>query len=145
MTNEQVRRSTFTVCLLTTVFNSTPFSCPSVQELIQLELLCKNLYESTDAAERSKAEASLNVFYMSPDCLQKCQLLLERGDVSSKTMFKKHHHINSSPLIGFLSHSTRPLHTHTVFLCSAARSNHTNQTAPQKSVGAAFRHPQLCA
>ena len=55
-----------------------------LQELIQLELLCKNLYESTDAAERSKAEASLNVFYMSPDCLQKCQLLLERGDVSGQ-------------------------------------------------------------
>jgi len=52
------------------------------QELVQLELLCKNLYESTDPTERSKAEAALNIFYLSPDCLQKCQLLLERGDSS---------------------------------------------------------------
>lgn len=49
------------------------------QELTQLELLCKQLYETTSSEERSKAESSLVAFSNSPDCLNKCQLLLERG------------------------------------------------------------------
>lgn len=53
-----------------------------LQELVQLELLCKQLYEATDTTERTKAEAALVVFSNSPDCLNKCQHLLERGDVS---------------------------------------------------------------
>lgn len=56
----------------------------SFKELAHLELLCKQLYEATDAAERNKAETALVVFSTSPDCLSKCQLLLERGDVCIK-------------------------------------------------------------
>ncbi|RWS31317.1 exportin-7-like protein [Leptotrombidium deliense] len=54
----------------------------SEQELKHLEMLCKQLYESTDSDGRSKAEAQLFAFSTSPDCLSKCQLLLERGDSS---------------------------------------------------------------
>ena len=61
---------------------STNLSTDFEQELAQLELLCKQLYEVTDSVERSKAEAALIVFSNSPDCLQKCQQLLERGSVS---------------------------------------------------------------
>jgi len=57
-----------------------------IQELAQLELLCKQLYEVTDTRERSKAEAALALFSNSHDCLPKCQLLLERGDVSHYRM-----------------------------------------------------------
>lgn len=56
--------------------------CRPEQELAQLELLCKQLYEATDTNNRSKAEAALVAFSTSSDCLPKCQLLLERGDVS---------------------------------------------------------------
>ncbi|KAI1278048.1 Exportin-7 [Halotydeus destructor] len=52
------------------------------QELAHLELLCKQLYEATDSNNRSKAETALVQFSTSPDCLPKCQLLLERGDSS---------------------------------------------------------------
>ena len=55
--------------------------CVIVQELAQLELLCKQLYSSTDSSERSKAETTLALLTSSPTCLSKCQLLLERGDV----------------------------------------------------------------
>ncbi|RWS05952.1 exportin-7-like protein [Dinothrombium tinctorium] len=54
----------------------------SEQELKHLELLCKQFYESTDSEDRSKAETQLFAFSTSPDCLSKCQLLLERGDSS---------------------------------------------------------------
>jgi len=49
---------------------------------VQLELLCKQLYETGDASLRSEAEKTLIQFASSPDCLNKCQLLLERGNVS---------------------------------------------------------------
>ena len=52
-----------------------------MQELAQLELLCKQLYETTDANVRSEAEKTLIQFASSPDCLNRCQLLLERGNV----------------------------------------------------------------
>ncbi|XP_054168577.1 exportin-7-like [Oppia nitens] len=52
------------------------------QELAQLELLCKQLYSSTDSIERNKAETTLALLTQSPTCLSKCQLLLERGDSS---------------------------------------------------------------
>jgi exportin-7 len=55
------------------------------QELIQLENLCKELYETTNANIRSEAEKALVAFANSPDCLAKCQLLLERGNVRLKT------------------------------------------------------------
>ncbi|XP_074643906.1 exportin-7-like [Tubulanus polymorphus] len=50
------------------------------QELAQLEVLCKQLYETADANIRSEAEKALVLFTNSPDCLNRCQLLLERGD-----------------------------------------------------------------
>lgn len=50
-----------------------------VQGLAQLEILCKQLYETTDTAVRHQAEKALVEFTNSPDCLSKCQLLLERG------------------------------------------------------------------
>lgn len=53
-----------------------------LQELGQLEVLCKQLYESTDPTVRSQAEKALISFTESPDCLQKCQFVLERGTVS---------------------------------------------------------------
>ena len=52
------------------------------QELGQLEVLCKQLYESTDPTLRSQAEKALISFTESPDCLQKCQYVLERSTVS---------------------------------------------------------------
>ena len=54
------------------------------QELLQLENLCKQLYETADTNLRSEAEKALVAFADSPDCLNKCQLLLERGNVSLK-------------------------------------------------------------
>lgn len=52
------------------------------QGLAQLEILCKQLYETTDTTVRHQAEKALVEFTNSPDCLSKCQLLLERGSVS---------------------------------------------------------------
>ncbi|KAL5015882.1 hypothetical protein ScPMuIL_005471 [Solemya velum] len=50
------------------------------QELIQLENLCKQLYETADSNLRTEAEKALVGFGNSPDCLSRCQLLLERGN-----------------------------------------------------------------
>ncbi|XP_043270659.1 exportin-7 isoform X2 [Venturia canescens] len=50
------------------------------QEVRQLELLCKQLYESQDSAHRAEAEKALVGFQNAPDTLTKCQLLLDRGD-----------------------------------------------------------------
>ncbi|KAI8777729.1 exportin-7 isoform X1 [Biomphalaria glabrata] len=50
------------------------------QELLQLENLCKQLYETADGNIRAEAEKALVSFAHSPDCLNKCQLLLERGN-----------------------------------------------------------------
>nr|XP_048684953.1 exportin-7 isoform X2 [Caretta caretta] len=52
------------------------------ESLAQLENLCKQLYETTDTATRLQAEKALVEFTNSPDCLSKCQLLLERGSSS---------------------------------------------------------------
>lgn len=49
-------------------------------EVRQLELLCKQLYESQNPANRAEAEKALVGFQNAPDTLSKCQLLLERGD-----------------------------------------------------------------
>lgn len=51
-----------------------------VQEVRQLELLCKQLYESQDSGHRAEAEKALVGFQNAPDTLTKCQLLLDRGD-----------------------------------------------------------------
>ena len=53
-----------------------------VQSLAQLENLCKWLYETIDTTIRLQAEKALDEFTNSPDCLSKCQLLLERGSSS---------------------------------------------------------------
>uniref|UniRef100_A0A8C8AEK4 Exportin 7 n=1 Tax=Otus sunia TaxID=257818 RepID=A0A8C8AEK4_9STRI len=53
-----------------------------IKSLAQLENLCKQLYETTDTATRLQAEKALVEFTNSPDCLSKCQLLLERGSSS---------------------------------------------------------------
>lgn len=52
-----------------------------LQDIAQLELLCKQLYEAADATARKNAEKALVNFTSSPDCLTKCQFLLERGNV----------------------------------------------------------------
>ncbi|KAL1122988.1 hypothetical protein AAG570_003312, partial [Ranatra chinensis] len=52
------------------------------QEVRQLELLCKQLYDSNDSALRVEAEKALVGFQNAPDTLAKCQLLLDRGDSS---------------------------------------------------------------
>ncbi|KAI8486150.1 Exportin 7 [Branchiostoma belcheri] len=49
------------------------------QDLASLEVLCKQLYETTNATERQEAEKALLNFTNAPNCLNKCQLLLERG------------------------------------------------------------------
>ena len=66
------------------IFNmqSALILCFSWQEIAQLDLLCKQLYEATDTATRNAAERALSTFTNSPDCLTKCQYLLERGNVS---------------------------------------------------------------
>ena len=66
------------------IFNmqSALMLCFSWQEIAQLDLLCKQLYEATDTATRNAAERALSTFTSSPDCLTKCQYLLERGNVS---------------------------------------------------------------
>ena len=51
-----------------------------MQEVQQLELFCKQFYECTDPLIRSKAEKILFEFLEDPDALNKCQLLLDRGD-----------------------------------------------------------------
>lgn len=51
-----------------------------MQEVRQLELLCKQLYESQDSTHRAEAEKALVAFQNAPDTLTKCQLLLDRGD-----------------------------------------------------------------
>ena len=50
---------------------------------MQLESLCKQLYETADPRIRSEAEKALVNFPNTPNCLQKCQVLLDRADVST--------------------------------------------------------------
>eukprot|EP00091_Calanus_sinicus_P019148 TRINITY_DN4676_c0_g1_i1.p1 TRINITY_DN4676_c0_g1~~TRINITY_DN4676_c0_g1_i1.p1 ORF type:complete len:121 (+),score=20.50 TRINITY_DN4676_c0_g1_i1:207-569(+) len=49
-------------------------------EVIRLEALCKELYESQDAGARAEAEKALVSFQNSPESLGKCQRLLDRGN-----------------------------------------------------------------
>ncbi|XP_054917475.1 exportin-7-B isoform X1 [Dermacentor andersoni] len=55
-----------------------------LQELARVEALCQQLYEGGDAAERVQAESQLSEFCCgsSPDCLQRCRLLLDRSQSS---------------------------------------------------------------
>jgi len=52
-----------------------------LQETVQLELFAKQLYETTNPAARAEVEKTLVQFAAAPDCLNKCQLLLERAAV----------------------------------------------------------------
>lgn len=52
------------------------------QDIQQLELLCKQMYQAQDSSIRSEAEKALVAFQDSCDALPKCQLLLDRGDSS---------------------------------------------------------------
>lgn len=77
------------------------------QSLAQLENLCKQLYETTDTATRLQAEKALVEFTNSPDCLSKCQLLLERGSVCKpiepSRMYLKFSQVETITLaVGFL-------------------------------------------
>uniref|UniRef100_A0A1I8FZR5 Importin N-terminal domain-containing protein n=1 Tax=Macrostomum lignano TaxID=282301 RepID=A0A1I8FZR5_9PLAT len=49
-------------------------------EVEQVELLCKQLYETQDASLRSEAEKALVNLTNDPLCMSKCQLLLERAN-----------------------------------------------------------------
>lgn len=51
-----------------------------------MEILCKQLYESTDPVVRSEAEKACVSFLNSPDALPKCQMLLDRADSSYAQM-----------------------------------------------------------
>ncbi|XP_043347347.1 ran-binding protein 17 isoform X6 [Dermochelys coriacea] len=52
------------------------------QSLAELEVLCNQLYEGTDLAQRMQAEKLLLELIDSPECLSQCQLLLEQGTTS---------------------------------------------------------------
>lgn len=54
----------------------------SLKSLAELEALCTHLYVGTDLNERIEAEKALLELIDSPECLSKCQLLLEQGTVS---------------------------------------------------------------
>uniref|UniRef100_A0A670YGZ6 RAN binding protein 17 n=1 Tax=Pseudonaja textilis TaxID=8673 RepID=A0A670YGZ6_PSETE len=56
--------------------------CPGIESLAELEVLCKQLYEGTDLAQRIQAEKVLVELINSPECLSQCQLLLEQGTTS---------------------------------------------------------------
>ncbi|XP_035235887.1 exportin-7-like [Anguilla anguilla] len=74
-----------------------------VQSLAQLEILCKQLYETTDTTTRLQAEKALVEFTNSPDCLSKCQLLLERGSSSYSQL------LAATCLSKLVSRTTNPL------------------------------------
>ncbi|VFV18277.1 ran-binding protein 17, partial [Lynx pardinus] len=50
--------------------------------LAELEVLCTHLYIGTDLTQRIEAEKALLELIDSPECLSKCQLLLEQGTTS---------------------------------------------------------------
>ncbi|PIN99540.1 hypothetical protein AB205_0221830 [Aquarana catesbeiana] len=71
--------------------------------LAQLEILCKQLYETTDTSTRLQAEKALVEFTNSPECLSKCQLLLERGSSSYSQL------LAATCLTKLVSRSSNPL------------------------------------
>ncbi|XP_073913877.1 ran-binding protein 17 isoform X5 [Castor canadensis] len=52
------------------------------QTLAELEALCTHLYIGSDLTQRIEAEKALLELIDSPECLNKCQLLLEQGTTS---------------------------------------------------------------
>ncbi|CAH1642048.1 unnamed protein product [Spodoptera littoralis] len=75
------------------------------QEVIQIELLCKQLYESQDPLVREQAEKAVVGFQESPDTLSKCQALLERADSSYSQL------LAATTLAKLISRSTASLST----------------------------------
>ncbi|KAJ8703972.1 hypothetical protein PYW07_013266 [Mythimna separata] len=75
------------------------------QEVIQIELLCKQLYESSDPLVREQAEKAVVGFQESPDTLSKCQALLERADSSYSQL------LAATTLAKLISRSTASLST----------------------------------
>uniref|UniRef100_A0A4W3JC21 Exportin 7 n=1 Tax=Callorhinchus milii TaxID=7868 RepID=A0A4W3JC21_CALMI len=73
------------------------------QFLAQLEILCKQLYETTETSTRLEAEKALVEFTNSADCLNKCQLLLERGSSSYSQL------LAATCLTKLVSRTTNPL------------------------------------
>ncbi|XP_030069250.1 ran-binding protein 17-like [Microcaecilia unicolor] len=53
-----------------------------LQSLSELVVLCTQLYEGTDLGQWVQAEKVLVELIESPECLSKCQLLLEQGTTS---------------------------------------------------------------
>ncbi|XP_074068530.1 ran-binding protein 17-like [Macrotis lagotis] len=53
-----------------------------LQSLSELEALCNSLFVGTDLSQRIQAEKVLLELIDSPDCLNKCQFLLEQGTTS---------------------------------------------------------------
>uniref|UniRef100_A0A2K6ELM4 Importin N-terminal domain-containing protein n=1 Tax=Propithecus coquereli TaxID=379532 RepID=A0A2K6ELM4_PROCO len=53
-----------------------------LKSLAELEVLCTHLYVGTDLTQRIEAEKALLELIDSPECLSKCQLLLEQGTTS---------------------------------------------------------------
>uniref|UniRef100_A0A4W3II03 Exportin 7 n=1 Tax=Callorhinchus milii TaxID=7868 RepID=A0A4W3II03_CALMI len=74
-----------------------------LQSLAQLEILCKQLYETTETSTRLEAEKALVEFTNSADCLNKCQLLLERGSSSYSQL------LAATCLTKLVSRTTNPL------------------------------------
>ena len=73
MRNTLIRVSSLLPRPITTLHvNPTNHLISCSQEVIRLEALCKELYESQDAGVRSEAEKALVAFQNSPDSLGNC-------------------------------------------------------------------------
>jgi len=58
----------------------------SFHQLNQVELLCQQLYESTNSEVRSQAEKTLMGYFDSPNAPAHCQVILEQSQVSYHVM-----------------------------------------------------------
>ncbi len=52
------------------------------KEILELERLCEQLYNANSPQQIHEANKVLEEFAVSADCLNKCQVLLDRGIVS---------------------------------------------------------------
>ncbi|RDD45555.1 Exportin-7 [Trichoplax sp. H2] len=73
------------------------------QQILRIEALCKDLYESTDATQRSQAQEALVAISNSDNCLTECQFLLEHSTSPYAQMFA------SQSLIKLISRTTSSL------------------------------------
>lgn len=58
-----------------------------LQELQQIEMLCRQMYESTNTDERNKAEQTMLEFSANPDNLSKCRLIMEESKLCYAQLF----------------------------------------------------------